>query len=134
MVGARPRLEPEPAAREPQAQRQVDVFLVQEERLGEAARVLEALGGNSQAGAGDEAGLGAGRATGGDALSRPAGPRDAGEMHDAAAAVDHPAPLRGHEPLPGGPAAPLGERQLDRLPKARLDDGIGVQEQEELAG
>jgi hypothetical protein len=54
-------------------------------------------------------------------------------VNDAAGAVDRLAVVAGHEPLPGPPAAALGERQHDRVAEARGDDVVGVEEQQQAA-
>ena len=126
-------LHAEPAAREPQPQRQVDVLVIQEEVLGEPSGPLEASPRNGETRARDEAGL-PDRPLGSGALSRAARPGDAGEVNGAAASVHDPTAPGRHQPLPGRPAAAVGQWPLDRLAEARSRDGIRVQEQEQLAG
>jgi hypothetical protein len=120
--------------------------VVQEERLGERARVLEDGSRDRQAGPGDEPRLARERLAGAvlrgpldglaaaEGLSRAAGPRDARELDDAAAAVDDAAPLRRDQPLPRRPPALLREGELDGVAEPGRDDGVGIQEQQQLSG
>ena len=138
VVDAGGGLDPERPAGKPQAQREVDVLVVEEERVRHLAGGEVRLARDREAGAGDEAGIGEpdrlARGELGERLAGVAGPGDAGEVEDPAAGVDALAALRGDERLPGGPAAALGQRPLDPVAPAGLDDGVGVEEDEELAG
>ncbi len=70
---------------------------------------------------------------GGCRLPRPARPRDAGEVDDPAAGVDRPPALGGDQRLPCRPPASLRQRPLDRVAPARLGNGVGVEQAEQLA-
>ena len=54
-------------------------------------------------------------------------------MDDAASRVDDAAVVGRDEALPRRPVAPVGQRALDRVAKARLRLRVGVQEQQEVA-
>jgi hypothetical protein len=124
---------PKRPARKPKPKRQVDVLVVEEELLGEPSHALEERPRDRQAGAGDEARLDVGALDVG-ALPRSSRPGDAGEVDQATTGVDHPALLRGHQALPRGPAAVVAQRSLDRLPKPLCRSGVGVEEDQQLAG
>ena len=109
VVDDRGRLDPERAAAQPQPQREVDVLVVEEEALGEAADLVPGPQRDRQAGAGEDGDL-AGRRRRGDRLAVAAGPDDAGEVDRVAGGVDPGPPRVGDQRLPGGPAAALAAR------------------------
>jgi hypothetical protein len=55
-------------------------------------------------------------------------------VNDTAPGIDHGTVLSRDQALPGVPAAPLAQRQLDRVAEAGPDDGVRVEKEEQLAG
>ena len=133
VVGDGPRLDPDGAAGEVEAEAEVGVLLIEEVGLAEAAELRPGIPPDRQAGAGgkgDLLRLGRSRRA---RRPRPARPGDPGEVDDAAATVDPGAALVGDEPLPRSPAAALGQGQLDRVAEAGSDDVVGVEEEQQIA-
>ena len=130
--------DPEPAAREPHAEREVDVLVVEEEGLGHAAQVRgRGRGGASRQAPETKPGSSTRRsplAARVEGLARAAGPGDRGVVQDAASGVDRAAVVRGDQGLPGRPAPTVGVGGLDRLAPARLRNRVGVEQAEELPG
>ena len=132
MVGPRARGDSQRATGKPHPQREVDVLVVEEELRSEAAEALELLARNREARPGAEARLGI-RVGLRDRLARPARPGDPREVDDTAPRVHELPPLGSDERLPRRPARAVGERRGDRLAPALGDDGVGVEEDQELA-
>ena len=94
---------------QPQPQREVDVLVVEEEALGEAADLLPGAARDRQAGAGERRHL-AGRGRLRDRPPVPPGPDDPGEVDRVAGGVDRASP-RDRRPAPA--------RRPSRAPRAR---------------
>ena len=136
MVHARRGLDPEPAAGEPEAEREVDILVVEEE-LGREPTGLEVRGAlEREAGAGDEA-----RIVERDRLARGqlvqwrpgvAGPGDAGEVDDPAPGVHRPPAVGRDQRLPRRPAPPVDQRALDRVAPRGIRDRIRIEQHQEI--
>lgn len=134
MVDARRGLDPDRPTGEPQPQREVDVLLVEEEALGHPARLAPRVEPDREAGAGGKADL-ARREIGlrRQLAPRAARPREPSEVDHAALGVDDAAAIGSDEPHPRRPPTAIGGRAPDRVGEARRRDGVGIDEDQQLA-
>ena len=134
VVDDRRRLDPERAAAQPQPQREVDVLVVEEEALGEAADLLPGRAAGSPGRRRRAPATSPGRRRLGDRAAVPAGPDDPGEVDGVAGGVDPSSP-----PPSATSACQAAQPRLlqpgaaDRLAAAGQRRRVGVEDDQQVA-